>query len=250
MQWVVIFAAIALAGCHSRSAGGSGAPLEWVAHGTVAPGAEPVPVFSPIDGQVQELAVATQQTVRAGDTLAIVESPDGPPPSEVINAQADLVALEHDLRSARYGPGASDRAAAQRRLEEARRRVDRARKDEEAEPGTPSPGGLVVKAPFDAVVLERYVTVGQAVRGNFRPGATAMFQLVAIGPVWIDADLAPTARVTAGSKALVRPNGAVVLEGTVDRIEVRNGSPRIRVIVANPRGELTPGMLVTLTTPR
>jgi len=95
-------------------------------------------------------------------------------------------------------------------------------------------------APFDGKIAElltqRYETV--------KPGQP-LFRMIEDGRLFAVANL-PMGSVAVGKKMSVIPDGKKAVEGTVHEIapqaDNRTGTVRVRVLVENPKGELTAGM--------
>jgi biotin carboxyl carrier protein len=135
-----------------------------------------VHVVSPVDGRVVEILVEPRQVVSAGDPLALIQCPDGPPPTRLHNAEAELVAAEHDLETHDH-PSPAGRALAEDRVAQARREVDAAR-EAARQSATPwREGAYVVRAPSAGTVQAARVTVGAPVRGSYHDDATTLFVL-------------------------------------------------------------------------
>jgi membrane fusion protein, copper/silver efflux system len=120
--------------------------------------------------------------------------------------------------------------------------------------GTPS-RTLSLSSPITGIVLEKSVVPGAA----FDAGQT-LFRLADLSEVWIDIEVRETdaAFVRLGSTAEVRLTAypGETFPGSVDfiypTVDERTRSLRARVVVANPTGQIRPGMYATVhvTTPQ
>jgi biotin carboxyl carrier protein len=133
-------------------------------------------VFSPLSARVDELLVAPGQLVATGEPHARVYCPDGPPPTVLNKAEAELVAAEHDLaRASLLAPAGG--WAAERRVAEAKLALGRAREDQARTGASRREGSYLVRAPSAGSVTSSFVSVGDEVQGQYGPDATVLFEL-------------------------------------------------------------------------
>jgi RND family efflux transporter MFP subunit len=216
--------------------------------GQVVP-AEPnlAEITSKIEGFVEELFVdVTGALVEKGQPLLGVYSPM-------------LVAAQEELLTARRLAAQVDSTAgeawadARATLEAARRRLlywdisaDQVERLEQTEQVTKT---LVLRAPFDGVVLEKAVVAGQAVS----PGMN-LYRLADLARVWIEGavfeqDLA-FVRVGASVRADIATYPGRTFTGRVSfvwpTLDTESRTARLRVEFSNPGGRLKPGMYATL----
>jgi multidrug efflux pump subunit AcrA (membrane-fusion protein) len=148
----------ALAGC-------SGAPVAVVQ------------VYSPVTGRVARLLVGVGERVVQGQPLALVSSPDvGASRSDLLLAQAELMAAEHDLarqrRLVELGEASGDYEAALEVWREAKAELERAQakarllgRDDDA-----TDDHYTLIAPVAGVVLARAARPGLDVAGEYAGG--------------------------------------------------------------------------------
>ncbi|MGE0387560.1 MAG: efflux RND transporter periplasmic adaptor subunit [Gammaproteobacteria bacterium] len=193
--------------------------------GTVAIDERRIVAVEPrVAGWVEHLAVrAVGDTVRRGDTLALIYAPD------LLAAQEEL-ALATKL---------GDRSL----IDAARTRLDLL--GAHAVGASPPQRRVPVLAPISGVVTELMVREG----AQIAPG-TPLMKLADLASVWVQAEVpeALAFGVTAGAPAQARLEAQPgrVREGTVDYVyptlDARTRSVRARLAFANPDGALKPGM--------
>jgi RND family efflux transporter MFP subunit len=230
-----------------------------------------VAVSPQVAGRVTRVLAELGQRVRRGQPLAQIYSPDlAEAETRLLAARARLDAHDRELRrtEALVRIGAASRQELERihaehsaqsaEVESARARLELL--------GVPAPAiGLVapgkaveatttIVAPIDGVVTERLVNTGAIVDALGR-----MFVVTDLSTVWVMADLVETdvARAQIGAEAVVttRAYPGVATRGRIAFIEPRvadaTRTVKARIEVANPRGELRPGMYaeVSLASP-
>ena len=195
-------------------------------------------------GRLERLQVVEGARVRAGQTVALVASP------EYLTAQADFVEA---TRRAGLLAGSSDSAGAAAIAAAARRRLARLGVDAD-ELGRLAGGGeprelLAVHAPLEGTVMKAHALAGAAVETG--------------APLFEIADLSVMdviAQVPERSLPLVRPGRrasvsivafpGVHIDGTVERLrgglDVETRTAQAVVHVRNPGGRLRPGMFATV----
>jgi cobalt-zinc-cadmium efflux system membrane fusion protein len=217
-----------------------------------------------VAGRITRLVSGVGDRVRRGQVLAEIEA------AEVGQARADLIAAraraaaadlnlrretdlaERHISSAREKEVAeaqwiTDKAAV-RAATERLRALGLSAQDiasvEKAEAG----GRLPVRAPIDGVVLERAVTLGQAVER-----ATDAFKIADTGHVWVDLSLyeKDLPRVHVGGTVEIRADAypSDVFKGrvayVVPVVDESTRTAKVRIELPNPHGKLSFGQLVT-----
>jgi cobalt-zinc-cadmium efflux system membrane fusion protein len=217
-----------------------------------------------VAGRVSRLLVGVGDHVRRGQALAEIESADvGQARADLIAARARASAAELNLRresdlaerrisSAREKELAQAQwiteTAATRAATERLRALGLSAQDlastEKAELG----GRLAMRAPIDGVVLERTVTLGQAVER-----ATDAFKIADTAHVWVDLDLyeKDLPRVQVGGQVEIRADAypSEIFEGrvayVVPVVDQATRTAKVRVELPNGSGKLSFGQLVT-----
>ena len=179
---------------------------------------------------------ATLDRVRRGDALADLYSPDW------VAAQEEFLTVEHLGASA--GAGLLDAARQRMRLVGmSEQQIQQVEASERVRPR------LSVVSPVDGVISELGAREGMTVA----PGAL-LFRVNGLGSVWVTAEIPESATdsVRVGTPAEVRTSA---LPGAVYRARVSALLPNValdtrtraaRLVLANPRGELVPGMFTTV----
>src|SRR5688572_3232065 len=225
--------------------------------GVVEPDAyRQVSVTALVGGRVVGVSAQLGDRVRKGQSLALVYSPEvAEARTKYVSAEAMLDAHDRELQRTQklVEIGAASRqelerihaehAAQTAEVESARSRLQLlgADVDGSAPPKSQENATTNVPAPIDGVLTERLANVGL----NVDP-ATKLFTVVDLSNVWIVADVyeRDLQRVREGTAATVTttayPDRA--LEGRVSFIDPQlnttTRTAKIRVEVANPRGEL------------
>jgi membrane fusion protein, copper/silver efflux system len=198
-------------------------------------------------GFVERLYVDfTGQGVRRGQPLLEIYSP------ELVSAQEELLAavrLERQL-SQSAAPGVAERSGGL--VEAARRRLllwdISPTQVEQIERTGQVRRTLTLHAPFTGFVVEKNVQNGQSVQ----PGE-ALYRLADLSQVWVEADVfeqdlrfvrvGEPVTVEIGAFPGERFTGRVAYLYPDVRPDTRTG--RVRIQMANPRGEIRPGMFAT-----
>ena len=200
-----------------------------------------------IDGFVDRLYVnATGVAVRRGQPLLAIYSP------MLVSAQQELLTALHlaqsvDSTAPEAWRNAQDLvAAARRRLaywDISAEQIDRLERTGEVTKN------LTLVAPFDGVVMEKMVVAGQGVMPGMK-----LYRLADLSTVWVEGD------VFEQDLALIRVGAPVRVELTAypgrtfsgrvsfvwPMVEAESRTGRVRVVLANPRGLIKPGMYATL----
>jgi len=234
--------------------------------GVVEPNAYRLVSVTPlVGGRVLAVSAQLGDHVRKGQRIAQVYSPElSEARTKYIAAKAMLEAHDRELQRTRklVEIGAASRqelerlhaehAAQTAELESARSRLELlgAEPDQAASPGAQGSANTNVAAPLDGVVTERLANVGL----NVDP-TTKLFTIVDLSNVSIVADVyeRDLQSVRQGARATITANAFADrrLEGRVSfiapQLNATTRTAKIRVEVANPRGELRPGMYTDVT---
>jgi cobalt-zinc-cadmium efflux system membrane fusion protein len=112
-----------------------------------------------------------------------------------------------------------------------------------------TPGGLnsyALRAPFDGVIVEKHIALGQAVKGD-----SALFMVADLTTVWADVAVpaGDLAQVQVGANVTLKTgaqaegvSGKVAYVGSMLGSQTRTATARI--VLANPQGAWRPGMFV------
>jgi cobalt-zinc-cadmium efflux system membrane fusion protein len=221
-------------------------------------------VYSPVTGRVVRIAADLGQRVKAGDPLAVIESPDvGSAVSDVHKAEADLIAAQHDYQRKKElfeqrACSEADLEVAEDNYRRARAEIERARQ----KAALLHHGGVdsvtqtyTLVSPVDGEVLLRNITPGVEVQGQYSGGAAQeLFTIGEVDKVWVFGDLyeADVARVQVGGQALVSviPYPDKVLRGRVDwvsgMLDPATRTAKVRCTFDNPDRLLRPEMYATM----
>jgi RND family efflux transporter MFP subunit len=107
-----------------------------------------------------------------------------------------------------------------------------------------------VIAPFDGVITQRYIEVGNLVNAGSGAGGQPLYHLMQINPilVLVDVPQISAASIALGQKASVRPNGSAVapIPGAIahiaNAIDPVTRTMRVQILADNAKGALLPGM--------
>jgi cobalt-zinc-cadmium efflux system membrane fusion protein len=222
-------------------------------------------VLAPISGPVARLLVSLGARVKAGDPLALVDSPDfaaaisGYRKALVTAANlrriadldkqlfdADAIA-RRDLEQAQTDAvnGEADRDSALQQLHSIGVTDEAIRDIQEGRPATVKAG--VIRAPLTGTVVEKLITPGQLLQA----GATPCFTVADLSQVWVVADIyeSQLSSVAVGDAAeVVTSAGPESILGTVDNISaILDPNTRaigVRVVANNPGEVLKKQMYV------
>jgi multidrug efflux pump subunit AcrA (membrane-fusion protein) len=174
-----------------------------------------VHIYSPVSGRVTRIDATLGQSVKKGQPLAVIESPDvGIASSDVGKAKADLIAAEHDYSRQKelfdaHAASQKDVESSEDNYRKAKAELDRAKQKAflfRAGSGDVSQGYTVI-APMEGEVIMKNVSSGIEVQGQYGGGsALELFTVGELDRVWVIADVfeMDIARVKVGSKALVK----------------------------------------------
>jgi cobalt-zinc-cadmium efflux system membrane fusion protein len=223
-------------------------------------------IFSPVSGRIQRLIAQPGDKVKKGTPLLAILSPDlGSAFSDLIKAQADLNAAEHDYRRqekllALNSAPQRDFEAAEDNFRKTRAELERAKqKAELLRNGTGSSTTVsqeyLLKSPIDGAVVARAANVGVEVQGQYSGGtAVELFTIGDIDEVWLYADLPQEEahRVKQGEQMSVRvlayPDRAFQgkVEWIADTLDPVLRTIRVRCSLPNPEHLLKPEMYGTV----
>ncbi len=221
-------------------------------------------VFSPVTGRVTRIDAELGARVKAGQVLAVIQSPDiSQVSSDVAKADADLIAAEHAMQRenellARNATSQKDYEAAEDAYRQARAEKQRALQKafllRTGSVDTVTQGYALV-SPLDGEVLARNLSVGTEVQGQYSGGTQELFTVGELDEVWVLADIyeIDLARVQVGAKCVVRTVAYKdkALEGKVDwvagMLDPGTRTAKVRCTFANTERLLKPDMYATAT---
>ena len=218
-----------------------------------------VRVVPPVSGRLTKIDVSLGDAVRPGDRLAVIESSEGGEArAAYTQAQSELALSETNLR--RISGLASAGSLARKEEVKARTDYEKARAALNAaasklnayglQLGGSGTGALTLVAPLGGTVTEKAAVVGEQAQAH-----QALFSIGDLSSLWIQANLfeRDLGRVSVGSAATVSvaayprktfEGKLTYISSVLDR-ETRTAKARIEV--ANPTGELKPGMFATVS---
>jgi cobalt-zinc-cadmium efflux system membrane fusion protein len=218
-----------------------------------------------VDGRVIKLRANVGDRVRSGQTLAEVESADvGQAQAAYLTARARLNAAEANLNREKYLTARRISSQREREVAEAQALSERAEikaaterlrafglgdaEIKALEGGANTGGRVPLKAPISGTVVERLVTLGQAVQR-----ADDAFKLVNLDHLWVLLDLyeKDLRRVHVGQKVELRTEArpGEVFQASLAYInpiiDEKTRTAHIRIEFDNPQGKLSPGQFVS-----
>lgn len=219
-------------------------------------------VFSPVSGKVVKVFAQLGNSVKKGDSLAVIESPDiGVATSDVGKARADLIAAEHEFQ--RQKDLLAAHAASQKDFETAadnyrKQKAEMERAEQKAalfRQGDVVGQTFTLKSEIDGEVYQKGVSPGMEVAGEY--GGSNPLELFTIGEadtVWVLADVfeMDIPRVKVGSKVIVTVVSwpKRTFEGKVDWIsgalDPSTHATKVRCTFRNEDGALKPEMFATV----
>ena len=217
-------------------------------------------IFSPLNGRVTRLMVDPGQRVTAGQTLALIDSPDlGSALSDARKADAALTAADKEF--ARQKELFEAHAGARRDLEsaEANYRVAVAERDRAAQRAkslyAPDAQGVSqgfqLKSPIKGEVIARSANLGVEIQGQYGGGnAVELFTIGELDQLWLLADLyeVDIFRVKVGSPVQITVAGYLgnpilaKVEWVSGALDPATRTAKLRCSIANPKRELKPEM--------
>jgi cobalt-zinc-cadmium efflux system membrane fusion protein len=223
-------------------------------------------VFSPVSGRVVKALVDYGQRVRAGQPLAVIESPDlASAWSDLVKARADVLAADHEFE--RQKNLYEHQAAAERDFEAARDSAEKARAEVaraklrlkllHASEDGPATQEFRLRSPIAGGVIARTATPGLEVQGMLSSANVAqeLFTVGEIDLVWVWGDVyeRDLGKVRRGQKVEITSEAysGRTVAGTVDLVgealDPQTRTARLRCIVPNPERLLKPEMYVKLS---
>jgi len=219
-----------------------------------------------IGGRITAIKVGVGDVLKKGASLAVIDSPElGRAKADYLAAlaganvtretsQREKALYEKRISSEkdwRESEAASVRARAEKEAAENRLHalgIGDAELPEKVEGHYSST--LSISAPIDGVVVERPAMLGQMVEPQ-----DTLFVIMDLREVWILVDVyeRDLSQVKVGQKVRVKVGAysGKEFEGSVQNIgaivEPKTRAVKIRVVLANPAGELKPGMFATVT---
>ena len=217
-------------------------------------------VFSPLNGRVTRLLVDPGQRVKAGQTLALIDSPDlGSALSDARKADAALVAADKEF--ARQKELYEAHAGARRDLESAEANYhvavaerDRAQQRASSLYAPNAQGvsqGFQLKSPIAGEVIARSMNPGTEIQGQYGGGtALELFTIGELDQLWLVADLyeVDLFRVTVGSPLEITVAGypgnpiRAKVEWISGALDPATRTAKFRCSIPNPRRVLKPEM--------
>ncbi|RZL08925.1 MAG: efflux RND transporter periplasmic adaptor subunit [Rubrivivax sp.] len=213
-----------------------------------------------VAGVVEGVSADLGQQVRKGQLLAVISSPAlSEQRSELRTAtkRQALAQLMHDREKKLWQDRISpemDYLQAQQALREAEIAVANATQKLRALGASPTSsnpdalGRYELRAPFDGVVLEKHLALGEAVKEDAN-----VFTLSDLGTVWatLQVPAQRLAQVRVGERVTVRSTAfAEAAQGTVSYVGALIGgdtrTARARVALPNPQGAWRPGLFVNV----
>jgi len=232
-------------------------PTELTANGTVTPDVtRTIHVTSLGGGRVVDLKVKLGDSVKKGQTLLVISSPElAAAMADYQKAVADEVLSRKALERAQllYDRG----AIAAKDLETAQDLEDKAKVDVStaeqhvrvlgADPAHPSPL-IDLRAPVAGTIVEQNVAGFEGVKSL--DNTPNLFTIADLSAVWVVCDVFENdlGEVHLGDSAEINLNafGGRVFRGTVADIsrvlDPNTRSAKVRIVLANPDGALRPGM--------
>ena len=217
-------------------------------------------IFSPLNGRVTRLMVDPGQRVKAGQTLALIDSPDlGSALSDARKAEAALVLAGKELQRQKelfeaHAGARRDLEAAEAGFGVASAERDRAQQRAASLYAPDAHGvsqGFQLKAPITGEVIARSANLGTEVQGQYGGGtAVELFTIGELDQLWLMADLyeADLFRVTVGSPVEATVTGypgnpiKAKVEWVSGALDPATRTAKVRCSIPNPRRLLKPEM--------
>lgn len=230
---------LAIAKIAVEPVGNGGLQAEILTAGTVAapPNSEAV-VVARASGNISRVSRQLGDTIRAGETLAQVESLEAATMAadrSVANAKVELARKNYARESGLFAQGVTPRQemeAAQSSLAVAETEARRATAVAKAAHVAADGKSVAVVSPINGKITARTATLG----GYVQP-QTELFRVVGDGQVQIDAALpaADIGRVAVGDKATIVASSGAPVEATVRSVTPTvSGSTRAATVVLTP----------------
>ncbi|HDS1679721.1 TPA: efflux RND transporter periplasmic adaptor subunit [Pseudomonas putida] len=207
-----------------------------------------------VPGVVEAVQAELGQAVKRGQVLAVIAS------QQISDLRSEQQAAQHRLELARLTfqreqqlwqeriSAEQDYLQARQALQEAEIALANARQKVAAVGPAGAGNRYELRAPFDAVVVEKHLTVGEVVDET-----SNAFTLSDLSRVWATFAVAPRdlARVTTGRSVTVSaPDLGAEVEGKVNYVGSllgeQNRAATVRATLANPNGAWRPGLFVSV----
>lgn len=211
-----------------------------------------------VAGVAEQVLVNLGQAVRKGQVLAVFAS------TSVSEQRSELLSAQRRRESARVTyerekklwqdkiSAEQDYLAAQSALQEADIAVQNASQKLAAVGANGSTAGLnrfEIRAPFDGIVVEKHLSLGEAVKED-----ASIFMLSDLRSVWAEFNVAPKdlGTVRVGQRVMVSSTAfQSKAEGNISYVGALLGeqtrTARARVTLTNPDGAWRPGLFVTVS---
>jgi cobalt-zinc-cadmium efflux system membrane fusion protein len=216
-------------------------------------------VSSPIAGRVIGAIAALGTSVRAGDTLAVLDSPDlGEAQSAYAAAMADLDLADRNFLRIRelYDNGITprkEREQAEDNLARTRSEAERARlklANLGARPGRMD-NRFSLHAPIPGVVTERNINPGMEVRSDLQ---APLFVISDLGQLWVQMDIfeKDIGLIHVGTKILLNvpaypnENFAATVSYISQVVDETSRTVKVRCVLPNKDGRLLPSMFAAI----
>lgn len=211
-------------------------------------------------GVVESVSADLGQQVRRGQVLAVISSAMvSETRSELQGAQRrrELARTTYEREKTLWEQKISpqqDVLQAQQALREAEISVANATQKLltlGASTGSASLGRLELRAPFDGVVFEKHIALGESVKED-----ASVFTISDLSKVWAEMNIPARelSQVRVGERVVVRAGASdATADGTISYVGALLGeqtrTARARVVLPNPRGAWRPGLFVTVEVP-
>jgi cobalt-zinc-cadmium efflux system membrane fusion protein len=222
-------------------------------------------VFSPVTGRVTRIQAPLGQRVKKGDVLTSIVSPDmGQASSDLMKAEADVIAAEHDLKRKKelfesHAASAADVEASEdnyrRAVAERKRAAEKVKLLHASGDPRVVAQGYPLTSPIDGEVIARMVNPGVEVQGQYGGGGQVneLFTIGELDSVWLLVDVfemdLPRVRVGSTVIASVVAFPGRAFEGKVDwvsgGIDPSMRTAKVRCVLANTDRALRPEMFAT-----
>jgi cobalt-zinc-cadmium efflux system membrane fusion protein len=226
-------------------------------------------VFSPVNGRITSVLARLGQRVERGSPLLAISSPDvGQFASDVLKAEADLTAAQHEYKRQKelysYAPGVhagtlTDLESAEANWRKARAELDRARqKTQLLESGTVDrvSQDFILRSPIEGEVVARMANPGLEIQGQYSNGNNVV-ELFTIGntdKLWVLGDVYEMDRphINEGDEVTLRVAAwpDKIFHGSVDWVsdvlDPELHTARVRCIIDNSEHLLRPEMYESL----
>ncbi len=225
-------------------------------------------VYSPVAGRVTKISAELGRTVKKGDVLALIESPDvGLASADVEKANADVVATEHDFARQKelfeaHAAPKRDYEAAEDNYRRAKAELERARQKARLlhTSGDAGSGVFTLRALIDGEVVARGINPGMELQGQYAGGQPVeLFTVGRVDSVWVLADVfeMDLARIQAGADVTVSvvsyPGRTFTgkLDWVAPTLDPQTHTARVRCSIPNEDRALKPEMfaMVAVTVP-